>query len=204
MRLFSHIATAPLFAAVVIASGLIVAQADEPPSPGHVAYMLENYDFGRMTTSGVEYPKIDLLIAQPADDVPPECADFVGARQGSLSNGRKLMMVVADVSVDCETTVWMAWGSEPGKPTNIGKPWQKASNGIYKRSGRNMPVGKFLAGTIIDGELILKPTRKTTANFVLQGDQLNVRWGRATAQLALINLSDLRFVMPIAPPWALN
>lgn len=202
MKVFAKITAAIAQSAVVVVLSSSAAHSDDRPAPEHVAYMLEKYGFGRLTTTGVEYPKAELTITSPTADVPTECARFVGARQGALSNGRPLMVVVTDISAQCDVTVWMAWGSEPDRAIDIGDPWQKASNGIYKRNGRNMPVGKLLTGKVSDGKLKLEPTRKTTATFVIRDEQLNVRWGSTTAELAPFDLRAVRFVVPVAPAGA--
>ena len=202
MNLAPKIAVAIARSAVVVVLALSVAHGEERPAPEHIAYMLEKYGFGRMTSTGVEYPTTDLEIIPPSADVPMECAQFVGARQGVLSNGRPLMVVVTKISAQCEATVWMAWGSEPDRPIDIGDPWQKAANGIYKRNGRNMPVGKLLRGKVSDARLELEPTRKTTATFAIRDDRLRVSWGSTTAELAPFDLSEVRFVIPVAPPGA--
>ena len=202
MTLVPKLAAAIASSAVAVVLCLSPAQSADPPAPEHIAYMLEKYGFGRMTTTGVEYPKTDLKITPPAAAVPIECGRFIGARQGVLSNGRPLMVVVTEISAQCEATVWMAWGSEPDRPIDIGDPWQKADNGIFKRNGRNMPVGKLLRGKVSDSKLELQPTRRTTATFTIRDDRLRVRWGPTTAELTPFDLGAVRFVIPVAPPGA--
>lgn len=177
--------------------------ASAEPTPGQVAYALQAYGFGRLTTTGVEYPQDDIRITAATAGVPDMCAALVGAHHGKLSNGRPFLVVVTTVTgtAKCRATVWVSWGSEPGKPVKITGPWTTNSKGVYRRSGRNMPVGKMLTASIDhkDGTLSVTPIKSRPATMKLSGGNLRVTWGSAKAVMRGVDLATIQFVQPVGP-----